>query len=625
MSAADGARVGGRAARPAAAVALLLAGPFAAACALGAALAAQGVVARNAYRELGLEHAAAELLQAAVDRGVLLALCAALPLVCLALLARATRRRLALVTAWALGLELVLVVPLAALALGWGGRRWRFGHELPDLLWSAERGRWALAALLVPLAALLVAVRRTRGRADSDVALPGPRLARAAAACLALALAAPLAVHAFVLAAPPRAAARRPHVVYVTWDSVRADRVSAYGSARETTPNLDRLAAAGVLFEQAFSQNNWTRPSYMSILTSRYRWELDEGDWSRAVTLGELLKDAGYCTLAVVQNPNLDRSLGFDQGFDAYVEINEREPIDALLAVLARRVPRLARGGRPLFLFLHVQEPHWPYRGDDRDAARFLAAGSPPIGEGEVTRLMRTNGAGWDPAAPDAAAKVGRMLDLYDLDIHLADRALGGIEALLDAHGLWEESLVVFNSDHGDEFADHDAFGHAHHNVHPELTRVPFVLRFPAALGVAPARVADVVRNLDLMPTVLAVLGIESPAALSGRSLWPLSGSPEEELALSYAGGVVALRDGAHALLVDYDREPPEPRFYDRAADPMERAPLAERPDAFERFALRAAAWSPDHERAVAGSAPEAGTQELDPELRKRLEALGYL
>ena len=205
MSAADGARVGGRAARPAAAVALLLAGPFAAACALGTAWAAQGVVARNAFSELGLEHAAAELLQAAVDRGVLLALCAALPLVCLALLARATRRRLALVTAWALGLELVLVAPLAALALGWGARRWRFGHELPGLLWSAERGLWALAALLVPLAALLVAARRTRGRADADVALPGPRLARAAAACLALALAAPLAVHALGLVAPPRA------------------------------------------------------------------------------------------------------------------------------------------------------------------------------------------------------------------------------------------------------------------------------------------------------------------------------------------------------------------------------------------------------------------------------------
>jgi arylsulfatase A-like enzyme len=364
----------------------------------------------------------------------------------------------------------------------------------------------------------------------------------------------------------------------------------------------------------------------MSILTSRYRWELEEGDWSSAVTLAELLKDAGYCTLAVVQNPNLDRSLGFDQGFDAYVEIHEREPTDALLAILARRVPRLARGGRPLFLFLHVQEPHWPYRGEDRDAARFLAAGTPPIAAGEVDRLMRTNGAGWDPAASDAAAKVGRMLDLYDLDIHLADRSLGGIEALLDAHGLWGESLVVFNSDHGDEFGDHGAFGHAHRNVHPELTRVPFVLRFPAALGVAPARVPDVVRNLDLMPTVLAVLGIESPVELSGRSLWPLSSASGEELALSYASRVVALRDGAHALLVDYGREPPEPRFYDRGADPMERAPLAEKPEAFERFAARAAAWNPDYERAGAPEAStEAGAQELDPDLLKRLEDLGYL
>ncbi len=416
-----------------------------------------------------------------------------------------------------------------------------------------------------------------------------------------------------------------PSVIYVTWDSVRADHVSAYGYARPTTPTLDRLAREGVLFETAIAQHNWTRPSYSSVLTSRHMWELrDMRMGPSELTLAETLYSYGYRTVGIVQNPNLSARFHFDQGFETYLEVAETKPARVISEAAIERLEPLRAAGQPFFLFVHYQGPHWPYDHGSPHASTFIRDDSTPIGSRQINHWMSSHGDGWDGGAADAPSTLRYIRDLYDSDLRETDDGMRVLFDWLAEHGLWDNTLIAFNSDHGDEFGDRGRFGHAHKNLHPELTYVPLIVRFPKALGVPSRRVAAPVQNLDILPTVLSVLGIPVPDVVKGRSLLPLDSLEDEDrIAFSSVGRYVAVRSRDYTLIVDLDEADPAYAFYAINRDRNETAPVRGGDDNPAFLRLKAAAAAAFDQNAAA---PPAGdTAPRDEELLQRLKSLGYV
>ena len=230
----------------------------------------------------------------------------------------------------------------------------------------------------------------------------------------------------------------RPSIIFITWDSVRADHVSCYGYARPTTPALDGICGDAVVFEQAYSSHNWTRTSYTALLTSRHVWEFPgERMGPSAVTLPEVLATAGYWTVGVVQNPNLSPEFFFDQGFDEYVELDQGLPPEAITRAVVERLDTRP-ADRPLFLFIHYQATHWPNRRDGPYVADFLRPDSEPADSEDINRWLASNGGQWDPSAPEAARKIQYMLDLYDGALRETDQALRSLTEALNARSMWQ-------------------------------------------------------------------------------------------------------------------------------------------------------------------------------------------
>ena len=590
-------------------------GPFLALAAAGAARATARERGANAWDVFGPELAASAFADE-LARAWRVVLWAALPALAYLCLRRPTRAGVLWAAAW-----VAAFLPLVCgLQPDWRAARARSGFDVPLLFWDRPRlALWGVLALGCFAAAALGSAWLRR-RAGSAEPARWPRRAGLGAGALAL------AVCALALARAGRPAVRgRGHsVVYVTFDSVRADHVSSYGYGRATTPRLDAFAEGAVLFERAYSQHNWTRPSYASILTSKAQWGRGTAGLGRAQwTLAEELKRAGYRTRALVQNPNISGFFGFDQGFDAFVEY--RDDAGRIAERAVRELGALARAERPFFLFVHFNEPHWPYRHEIARASGFTAEDEPPISAEAADRLMRrAAGEPWNPAAPQSARVLAYLLAGYDAEIAAADAGFGQILDALDELGIAGDTAVLFNSDHGDEFQERASFGHGHENVYPELTRVPFVVRLPSALGVRAQRLAEPVQNLDLFPTVLGALELAPLARLEGQDLVPRmrgQAGGAAPLVHSFSSGRLAVRDARHALHFDFGTSAEQ--VFDLALDPAESAPL---PSAAEPLradlAAAARAWSEVQRETLR---ERAEPREPDADLTEELRRLGYL
>ncbi len=430
-----------------------------------------------------------------------------------------------------------------------------------------------------------------------------------------------------------RASAEQPNVVLIVMDTLRADRTSAHGYARPTTPALESLARRGTLYEQAFATSSWTWPSTASILSG-----LDPGAHGvvsdaacyladEIDTLPEVLQREGFTTAAFACNPLVAPSRNFDAGFETF----EHAPDAFLLSeqVMPSVLGWLdAHASVRFFLYLHLVDPHELHRSRAEDRAQFAGPKPDDLDEHALhtyaERLLaneaRTPEGAWDPArvVPDAHRRW--LSDAYDAAVASGDHALGEVLARLDELGLRENTLVVFTSDHGEELLEH---GHLQHgqSLHTELVHVPLVIAGPGvAIG---ARVATPVSNRHLAPT-LALVGGARLALRGAIDLREVTHS--EPLFLATECGWwngerdVALRalraDGwsLHCRLGEDGA-----RLYDLRADPGELVdPAASQPERVQAMLQRIEA----HERAQAALRPSSvragsGTREL-------LRATGY-
>lgn len=415
----------------------------------------------------------------------------------------------------------------------------------------------------------------------------------------------------------------RPDIILVTVDTLRADRLGAYGHPSSLMPQVDRFAAEGVLFQRPVAASPWTMPSIASLMTSVsalehgagqpqapgptfLRTPLDE-QWQ---VLAERLAAAGYRTRAVVNNAFLSPERGFAQGFEVY----ETPLLDSTRATFLKELPlgRLALrllpstflgdpraaavtdraltwladdDPAPLFLWLHYIDPHAPYRADpealqvismvdELEASPQAADDGTVVGQHFVAAHWIRGGLVW-LGAEDRR----RLIQYYDGAVRYTDQHLGRLFDALRQRQAQRPSIVAFTADHGEEFWDHGRFEHGH-DYYTEVTRVPLFFWSPGRLP-ADRTVDEPVGLVDVAPTLLDLVGLPVPEASGwddGLSLVPGWQQETFDLPPRDAGGnlynypAVLIEDGPWRAIL---RGHGQLELYHLPSDPLERRDVA--------------------------------------------------
>lgn len=436
----------------------------------------------------------------------------------------------------------------------------------------------------------------------------------------------------------------QPNVIVILVDALRADHLGSYGYGRETSPALDAFARDAVLFEEAITQSTFTKSSIASLFTGRAAYEHgvywgDHRDRAghltsdvlldRETTLAEALRSRGYLTAAWVQNSHLRDYMGFAQGFVEYRD--QQGDVDRI----NRRFLGWLRGParhHQLFAYLHYIDLHDPYLPEP-PYDRLFGDGSDFYAGIDLAEWGAFLGGVRDGRITLSAGDVAELEALYDGQIRYLDDRIGRLFEELKKLDLYDRSLIVVTSDHGDAFMEHGFISHSA-TPYEELVRVPLLVKLPGGRH-GGRRVERQVRLIDVFPTVLDLLDIPRSRRISGCSLVPwIENAPE-----GAAGGEgcdlavieIAEEEGAAPTLalrsqgLKYIRGPAGEELYDLSTDPEEahdlsetgpEADLAGRLASFRRLA---------DEIETLRKRSRAGSVVLDEATVRELKALGYV
>jgi arylsulfatase A-like enzyme len=309
-----------------------------------------------------------------------------------------------------------------------------------------------------------------------------------------------------------------PHgIILISLDTLRADHLGAYGYYRDTSPFIDAFAKESVLFEHAVVQAPTTLPSHMSIMTSLYPHshgvKRDRSLPPENLTLAELLQQGGYKTAAFADGGWMRPVFGFSQGFEIY----DGENKIGIAKILPKAKKWLAENrSHPFFLFVHCYDIHSPYDPPPpyntmfQDAV-YTGSFAPTTGNLRLAAFNQIQLTDQD---------LRHTIDLYDGGIRYTDDMLGEFFAYLRNSGLYDNSLIIVTSDHGEEFMEHGSFLHWQLYYRPIL-HVPLIMHVPA-LSTEEARIDELVQSIDILPTILDFTGLPGHPDAQGRSLVPL-------------------------------------------------------------------------------------------------------
>ncbi len=391
------------------------------------------------------------------------------------------------------------------------------------------------------------------------------------------------------------------HIVLISIDTCRADYLSCYESDKSTTPNIDAIAAAGVLFENVISPCPQTLPAHSSMLTGKippvhgvhdntgYKLGPDN------TTLAEILKTAGYATGAAVGAFVLDRQFGLAQGFDTYHDTFEKPPSgETVVQRLAGDTTVIAidwlekHRDQRFFYFLHYYDPHMLYRPPEPFATQFAD-------------------------------------DPYAGEIAYTDDSIGKVVQKLKDLAIYDKTLLIVTADHGEMLGEHGELGHGYF-IYQGSVHVPMIFKLPG--GKASHRVPGIAGIVDIVPTVCSLLRIEAPADIQGidlsadlsgdghtrkdrylfcESLWPTKYE---------ANPLLGIVDGRFKYI-----QTTRPELYDLSADTAEAGNLvAKDPNRARTMQEKLA-----HILEASAHNTSGGTAALDAESLKRLQSLGYI
>jgi arylsulfatase A-like enzyme len=438
------------------------------------------------------------------------------------------------------------------------------------------------------------------------------------------------------------AGANGPNVVLIIVDTLRADHIGAYGARNVSTPAMDALARDGIVFERAYAQSSWTRPSISSIVTGLYPGShsvMHKTDLlpAEVVTIAESMREAGYRTSGFVTNINVAPSFNFQQGFDEYrylapnfffgaTDSGSKLALYSVMRLVRERflskekwvahyyqdadtVNRMAlpwvdshRGDRS-FVLIHYMDPHDPYF-------------EIPYNGRAIARVDTPN------PAPERAEE---LRALYATNIEYFDTFLAKVFAQLEAQGLYKEALIVLTADHGEEFHEHGGWWHGT-TLYDEQIHVPLIVKLPGNRN-AGARETALARSVDIAPTLLTVAGASVPAAVQGRDLFGNTTAPAGVYAEEdHEGNVLeSIRTTDWKLILANPGNPrglAEIALYDLVADPGERNNVAAGETSRVAELKKDLVTLRDASRASAVSGVSGAIDDADME---RLKALGYV
>jgi arylsulfatase A-like enzyme len=445
-----------------------------------------------------------------------------------------------------------------------------------------------------------------------------------------------------VVAAKEATSPRVENLVFVVLDALRADRMGYAGYRRDTTPFVDALATRAQIFTRAYAAAPYTYSSTWSLFTGRYPFQhqgyaLPNIPAPTYPRLAQVLQSAGVVTALIPANPFLVQDNAFSEGFVAYASAIENLPLAA--AVVPGRSAQEVLAGRPelvtaealsflaghreqrFFLYAHYRQPHAPYYATAPHYESFVLT--------PTERFPGTNEAlnefNWGlRALPEEGLR--QLEARYDENLRVADAEIRKLWEAVEALGLAEKTALVITSDHGEAFLEHGHVAHSQSVYGPEL-HIPLLILLPGSAGAR--RIETVCSNIDLFPTVCALLGVPAPADLPGRGL--------------LAGGAEETRDAdtVQAFAADYHATVTQEAYifgrykllhrvvggtfelYDLQRDPGEQSDLAPIFPVLTRYyQARAMAW-----RAAQAPAqpPHLLGAPLDEDTRGQLQALGYL
>lgn len=462
---------------------------------------------------------------------------------------------------------------------------------------------------------------------------------------------------------PPTGVSGRPNVLLIVLDTVRVDRLSAYGYPRATTPELDSFAAESIRFDRFYATSSWTVPSHASLFTGHYAIDhgaTQEHIWLRRefATLAEILANAGYETWAASANPLMGRASNLTQGFRGFVETwrgrrfapsgNGPHPVNEAFVDFLAGSDR----ERPFFAFLNYMDAHDPHTPPQPFLGRFIDSSVDPAD------AIKLGNRGWKEhyaGAPFSQAELDILSDLYDAGLAYLSTEVGRLLEIARREGLYDDTLIVITSDHGEHFGENGLVGHFF-SLYNTAVRVPLMIHLPAG-----ARAGEIDRRkgqlVDLFATILDAAGVDPGRFAHGavdllsqqdgngrQSIFSEYYYPDQVLSLLSADG-----QGQHSSLVaPFERRlraverygfrfiwssDGRHELYNVAEDPGETADLfppdrrSRSEDEFLRLLERElAVYVPDPDAALGDrKAGEAAARELDAETLDALRAVGYV
>ncbi len=457
------------------------------------------------------------------------------------------------------------------------------------------------------------------------------------------------------------AVANAPNVLVLLVDTLRADHLSCYGYEQKTSPRLDAFADQSIRFNQAYAQATWTRPSVASLMTSLYPAshrtnKLEVRIPESLTTMAEMFAAGGYETAGFSANRNVSRIFGFAQGFHSFWSRGSEERntmlrftvMDKVRDLFAKRtgqgrkksatpetradilnqeVLRWAdarKAGAPWFAYVQYIDPHGPYAPPQE----FLDELGVPLVAKEVLRSIGDVGKEppWpfgsrDPVDPDLLAQVIR---LYDAEIQYCDREIGRLLDALEQRGLLENTWIVITSDHGEEFFEHQQFGHGQSGF-DELARIPLLVSGP---GLKPGISNQPVELVDLLPTMAVWAGQSISFPVHGSPIPSLLGAAETPGKSAFLQNIkghrldAMIQDGYKIVRVLYQEEE-RWLLYDLGSDPGETKNLAAtQPD---RLASLQAALRMSVTVAAQLRVDQIDTVAIQGDVRQDLYSLGYI
>lgn len=300
---------------------------------------------------------------------------------------------------------------------------------------------------------------------------------------------------------------KRPNIIIIVMDTARDDHLSCYGYEKETTPQLEKLVESSRIFHNAYTPGGWTPPAHASLFTGLYSTahKVTQENWTmskKLLTLAEVLSGEGYNTLGIVENPMLSKPYNFHQGFQNYYESWKRKKKFKGNKSLFpfREHLKSKKEDKPFFCFINFIAPHSPYNPPQEFYDTFL-----------TDKSISLEANHWVDYYIDkinfSPAEFQHLNELYDAEILYTDFLIGEIIDLLKNHNLWENTLFIVTSDHGENIGDHGLVDHVF-SLHESIIKIPLIIHYPKLFSPG-SEDHSPTQLVDIFPTVLSAVGLK--------------------------------------------------------------------------------------------------------------------